>query len=396
MSSRRKMNSVIAELEKKANNGDINAQVILAADFYSRGNKFQGVGKDITKAIKYYTNAAKHNHRGAQYDLAEMYLKGDNIPKDINKALELFKQSAEGLKEIDNTSSKLAITKLAHLYSHDFEQITDIPKDINLAISYYKLLSEVEDNNAQSALIRLGYFYKNGDDVEQDLDKAITYFQKSLDKADELNAKNIWVSDTAVGRALLELEVLGKIQINRNESNKNFFSKFSPSEPAILKSNNTKEDIVKVSMIAHEIGKTIEENGTFSYYSIKMNNKNFLLFLPDTDIIKNDFKNIDIKTLNEIIIGARTWACHLYQTYPSGKDIFYMEDISKINYISEPRIFYPAIIFQIADKFPNASRIVGSIKLGLKKNCDINLIHINANDLFDYITTGKSRISWTS
>ncbi len=51
------------------------------------------VSKNRSKALEFYKLAAHQGYAKAQYNLANAYLSGNGVQKDINLALELYKKS---------------------------------------------------------------------------------------------------------------------------------------------------------------------------------------------------------------------------------------------------------------------------------------------------------------
>jgi TPR repeat protein len=58
---------------------------------------YQGLGKqqDYEKAVLWYEKAVKEEHPAAQYDLGICYYYGQGVAKNREKAIKLWKQSAE-------------------------------------------------------------------------------------------------------------------------------------------------------------------------------------------------------------------------------------------------------------------------------------------------------------
>ena len=69
----------IANLTNQASRGDHHAQFFLA----KRLQKGEGVAKDASKAIYWYTRAAEKNIAPAQLNLGIMYLRGEGVKADM-------------------------------------------------------------------------------------------------------------------------------------------------------------------------------------------------------------------------------------------------------------------------------------------------------------------------
>jgi TPR repeat protein len=77
--------------EVMADQGNAEAQYDLAV-MYQKGNN---VTKNAKQAFKWYKKAAGQGHAKAQYNLAEMYQKGDGVLTDYNKALHWNQEAAD-------------------------------------------------------------------------------------------------------------------------------------------------------------------------------------------------------------------------------------------------------------------------------------------------------------
>jgi TPR repeat protein len=81
----------IAELLKKADAGDADAQTDLG-EAYESG---KGLPKDAVKAADLFRQAAEKGLARAQFRLGRMYARGIGVPKDAVRAAELIKKSAQ-------------------------------------------------------------------------------------------------------------------------------------------------------------------------------------------------------------------------------------------------------------------------------------------------------------
>ena len=69
---------------------------------------FDGYEKDIKKGAFWLEKAAMQDHKQAQFNLACLYLVGNNIEQDFSKGLELLKKSArQGFAPAMDLLSKL-------------------------------------------------------------------------------------------------------------------------------------------------------------------------------------------------------------------------------------------------------------------------------------------------
>ena len=74
-----------------AERGDADAQYNVA-QMYSKGD---GVIQDDRQAVKWWLKAAKQNHTSAQYNIGVMYAEGRGIIQDYKEALKMFSKAAE-------------------------------------------------------------------------------------------------------------------------------------------------------------------------------------------------------------------------------------------------------------------------------------------------------------
>lgn len=81
----------VLALQKKAGEGDAQAQFDLAEVYF----KGQDVDKDRAEAAKWYRKAAEQGHPLAQYNLAQMQLHGRGVPQDRTAAVQWLQAAAE-------------------------------------------------------------------------------------------------------------------------------------------------------------------------------------------------------------------------------------------------------------------------------------------------------------
>ncbi len=115
------------ELKKMADNGNAYAQMSLG-DMYYYG---ENIDKDVDKAIYWYTKSAEQGFLEAQHNLGVAYSNGEEIPQNYDKSIYWFTKAAE----------------------HGFDK------------SQYNLY----------------YIYKNGIGVEKNIDKAIHWLTKAAE-----------------------------------------------------------------------------------------------------------------------------------------------------------------------------------------------------------------------
>ena len=201
--NREKKYSEAAPLFRQAaEKGHADAQNFLGI-YYSEGNY---VTKNEQEAVKWYKKSADQGNKYAQSNLAYRYLKGEGgVEKSKEKALELFQKSAEqGLvsaqyklgslySEYVGTHNKVksfewykkaadqkhadACYEVGVLYLYGADNVVE--KNEAEAFNYFKISA---DQGCIGAFDKLGDMYREGKSVKVDLEKAVEYYQKYIDK----------------------------------------------------------------------------------------------------------------------------------------------------------------------------------------------------------------------
>ncbi|MGB3400003.1 MAG: tetratricopeptide repeat protein [Candidatus Deferrimicrobiaceae bacterium] len=81
----------VSELTERANKGEAEAQTALA-DMYRKG---EGVPKNDAEAAKWYRKAAEQGVPDAQVNLGLMQANGEGVPKNYGEAVEWYRKAAE-------------------------------------------------------------------------------------------------------------------------------------------------------------------------------------------------------------------------------------------------------------------------------------------------------------
>jgi TPR repeat protein len=71
------------ELKKKAEDGDVQAQLALAKTYHLG----EGVPEDEAQAVQWWQKAAEHDDAGAQVNLGAAYTLGAGVPKNYAAAV---------------------------------------------------------------------------------------------------------------------------------------------------------------------------------------------------------------------------------------------------------------------------------------------------------------------
>ena len=133
--------------------------------FYKMGTMYKnglGTQKDMIKAIEYFKRSAEMNNTNAKRTLALEYILGKHLEQNIEKGLEMLTECAD-------SGDTLSCYKLGKIYFKG----EIVYKDLNMAEKY--LLKAAENKN-EYALYSLGKLYLE----ENCLDKAVEYFDKAV------------------------------------------------------------------------------------------------------------------------------------------------------------------------------------------------------------------------
>ncbi len=191
----------IQELESKVKQNDISAIKKLAEAYYT-GNGVEEVDKE--KAAELISRAASLNDGESNFLLAQMYMDGDGVPKNKEKALEYMYTAGDKIgyipamhflmhccantdingnkddakKDFGYWADKI-LSKGDETGDAAFFKARRLKKDDNLdeAVKYYKLSAEKNNIYGMYALANL---YMNGQGVPQNYKKAADLYDKTL------------------------------------------------------------------------------------------------------------------------------------------------------------------------------------------------------------------------
>jgi TPR repeat protein len=137
------------------------------------------VEKDLKKAAYYYDLAAQLGDADGQMKLAMAYLGGEGVEVDNEKARELFEQ----LYLID---AKLIKGTAAAFLGHIYWGGRGVRVNYKTALSWYQKAEAAGDIEV---IFNIAYMYFNGQGVNADKEKGLTYMIEARDKGNE-RAKN--------------------------------------------------------------------------------------------------------------------------------------------------------------------------------------------------------------
>jgi TPR repeat protein/uncharacterized caspase-like protein len=139
---------------------DVSSQTHLA-EMYLEG---WGVKRDLAEALKWFMPSAQQGYALSQYKVGLVHLRGDSrVPRDIPQAMEWFsKAAAQGFARAQNDLGVL------------YEEGKSVPRDFNEAAKWYRLASEQGWALAQINLARL---YEAGKGVDKDPAEAFYWYR---------------------------------------------------------------------------------------------------------------------------------------------------------------------------------------------------------------------------
>ncbi len=154
---------------KAAEQGHAAAQNTVGV-FYRLGRG--GLEKDKAEAVNWYRRAARQGHAAAMFNLGASYYNGDGVPVDTTAAYVWFALAeragdSSGREAVARTRSELlpeALIEGDARVAFLLEAGDQVPKDMQAALAIYRQLAE---SNAYVAL-RLSAHYANGGVVSQD------------------------------------------------------------------------------------------------------------------------------------------------------------------------------------------------------------------------------------
>ncbi|NDF01109.1 MAG: sel1 repeat family protein [Verrucomicrobia bacterium] len=154
-------NRSFADLRESAAKGDAIAQR-LVANAYLAGD---GVNKDVTEALKWLRLAAEQHDPPSEFTLGILYDEGRGLPRDVREAVKWYERAAvAGLSD--------AQFNLADCYVKG----EGVPMDMKKACDWFRRAAEQGDGPSQA---RLGLAYVSGKGVERDINEAVKWFRSA-------------------------------------------------------------------------------------------------------------------------------------------------------------------------------------------------------------------------
>ena len=182
-------------LIEKANKGDVNAQFNLG-EIYFKG---EGVPQDYNEALKWYKEAAEAGDANSQFSLGGMYGKAQGIVQDNNEALKWYRKAAKQ----GHPSAQYWLGWMYIVTSQDYQEahkwfrksaerdfvdaqftlgnICEDNQDYNEAKKWY---TKAAEQGYAPAQINLGIMYDKGEGILQDSNEALKWYKKAAGQGD--------------------------------------------------------------------------------------------------------------------------------------------------------------------------------------------------------------------
>lgn len=168
-----KISRALELLEGLANLGDVEAIEILGF-MYLKGD---GVPEDDEKALAWFHIAADAGGSHAQIALGMMHLNGWGVPESPENAVRWFRLAAE-----QGSANALGVPGAMYAQGAGVEQ------DYDVAFELTQRAAKMGDASAQN---NLGILYEEGLGVEKDIGKALEWFYRATEQGHEDAAANV-------------------------------------------------------------------------------------------------------------------------------------------------------------------------------------------------------------
>lgn len=228
----------IFQLTKQAADMGITVAQVALGYHYRSG---KGVQKDVSQAVNYWTRAAENESESAYLALADLFVDGSLVPKDVNRADYCFKRAL-------SFDSSYAESEYAHFLCYERGD----KKSIADAIEHYKVAARSLSTVSMARLARL---YSGDWSGKKDLAQANHWTNKVLDVAKSikpttaesyLRRSAIWELMNKPHAAMADLDAAEKLNPklkNLHRSRAKIYSALGEADKAVLEMNQAiKED----------------------------------------------------------------------------------------------------------------------------------------------------------
>ncbi len=185
-----------AELRRKANENDAEAQYLLA-ECYLEGTD---VEQSFYHAVKWLEKSVAQNYAAAQYSLGYCFEKGNGVPVDMQKAIELYRKAADNGYSYaigtlaycyhEGVGVEQSFEKAIEIYSkgiesgyfdmaHNLARIYEEMNNFDEAFKWLAFLAEKNDPDlfyCVESQYLLGKYYQEGKSVKKNNEQAIKWY----------------------------------------------------------------------------------------------------------------------------------------------------------------------------------------------------------------------------
>ena len=149
---------------------------------YSLGNLYyygNGVERDLSQAFQWYMKSAQQGQPYASYAVAQMYSKGEYVTKNEGAAQRYYKAALSGFLKLE--SKDQADDNLFYKIGTMYKNSLGTPKDMIKAIEYFKRSAEMNNIYAKRTL---ALEYISGKHLELDIEKGLEMLTECADSGD--------------------------------------------------------------------------------------------------------------------------------------------------------------------------------------------------------------------
>lgn len=162
----------VSDIIQKAEQGDAAAQLEYGRLLKTIGN---GVDQNWPKAVEMLQLSAQGGNEDAQWELGLMYENANHVTKDEQKALELYRRSADA-------GSPIGLYLVAHCYQHGIVVEENTAVSDSLYAKSFEQLMQLAPQEDIYVLNFVGSAYFWGDGIQIDREKAFGYYLTSAQK----------------------------------------------------------------------------------------------------------------------------------------------------------------------------------------------------------------------
>ena len=163
----------LAEAYSKAQEGDAQAQAVLAGGLMKLGGSLEqaGEGKDYEESVFWAEKAISQGNKDGYWILSLAYHHGRGVKRDMEKAIELYRKGAEA----GNSSCK-------HNLGCEYMSGENIKKDTHKG---FELIKEAAEEGCGLAMRDLGRCYQFATGTTGNMKKAVEWYEKALEVIDD-------------------------------------------------------------------------------------------------------------------------------------------------------------------------------------------------------------------